>query len=84
MPPSARRELHVARLTSVAIFDAKGVKVTAFSVPHGIDGAVGYRLDWNGLSMVFAGDCEPSQLTVDNSQDLDVLIHETFNPLRRM
>ena len=62
------------------VFDDKGVKVTAFPVPHGIDGAVGYRLDWNGLSMVFAGDCEPSQLTVDNSQDLDVLIHETFNP----
>ena len=37
-----------------------GAKVTAFPVPHGIYGAVGYRLDWNGLSMVFAGDCEPS------------------------
>ena len=30
--------------------------------------------------MVFAGDCEPSSLTVENSQGVDVLIHEIFNP----
>ena len=62
------------------VFDENGAKVIAFPVPHGIYGAVGYRLEWNGLSMVFAGDCEPSSLTVENSQGLDVLIHETFNP----
>ena len=45
-----------------------------------IYGAVGYRLDYVGLSMVFAGDCEPSTLTVENAQDVDVLIHEVFNP----
>jgi ribonuclease Z len=62
------------------VYDENGAKVTAFPVPHGIYGAVGYRLEWNGLAMVFAGDCEPSSLTVENSQDVDVLIHETFNP----
>ena len=61
------------------VYDEDGATVTAFPVPHGLDGAVGYRLDWNGLSMVFAGDCEPSTLTVENSQGLDVLIHEIFN-----
>ncbi len=61
------------------VYEEKGAKVTSFPVPHGIDGAVGYRLEWNGLSMVFAGDCEPSMLTVENSQGLDVLIHEIFN-----
>jgi len=61
------------------VYDSDGVQVTSFPVPHGIDGAVGYRLEWNGLSMVFAGDCEPSSLTVENSQGLDVLIHEIFN-----
>jgi ribonuclease Z len=61
------------------VYDEDGVRITAFPVPHGIYGAVGYRLDWNGLSMVFAGDCEPSTLTVENSQDVDVLIHEIFN-----
>ncbi len=61
------------------VYEADGARVTAFPVPHGIDGAVGYRLDWNGLSMVFAGDCEPSTLTVEHSQGVDVLIHEIFN-----
>ena len=65
--------------TAQVVYDAKGAKVVSFPVPHGIDGAVGYRLEWNGLSMVFAGDCEPSTLTVENSQGLDVLIHEIFN-----
>jgi ribonuclease Z len=35
------------------VYDENGATVTAFPVPHGLDGAVGYRLDWNGLSMVF-------------------------------
>ena len=62
------------------VYDENDVKVIAFPVPHGIYGAVGYRLEYKGLAMVFAGDCEPSSLTVENSQNVDVLIHETFNP----
>ena len=65
--------------TTQIVYEDNGAKVISFPVPHGIDGAVGYRLEWNGLSMVFAGDCEPSTLTVENSQVLDVLIHEIFN-----
>jgi ribonuclease Z len=61
------------------VYEEDGATVTAFPVPHGLDGAVGYRLEWNGLAMVFAGDCEPSSLTVENAQGLDVLIHEIFN-----
>ena len=62
------------------VYDSNGVTITAFPVPHGIYGAVGYRLDYAGLSVVYAGDCEPSTLTVDNAQDVDLLIHEIFNP----
>jgi len=62
------------------VYDENDTKITAFPVPHGIYGAVGYRMEYKGLSMVFAGDCEPSSLTVENSQNVDVLIHETFNP----
>jgi ribonuclease Z len=62
------------------VYDENDTRVIAFPVPHGIYGAVGYRLEYNGLAMVFAGDCEPSSLTVENSQNVDVLIHETFNP----
>jgi len=65
--------------TPQVVYDENGVVVRSFPVPHGIDGAVGYRLEWKGLSMVFAGDCEPSTFTVENAQGLDVLIHEIFN-----
>ena len=62
------------------IYEANGVTITSFPVPHGIFGAVGYRLEYAGSSVVYAGDCEPSTLTVENSQDVDLLIHEIFNP----
>jgi ribonuclease Z len=29
--------------------------------------------------LVYSGDCEPNTFTVENSQDVDVLIHEIFN-----
>jgi ribonuclease Z len=62
------------------VYSSNGVTITAFPVPHGIYGAVGYRLDYAGMSVVYAGDCEPSTITVDNAQGVDVLIHEIFNP----
>ena len=76
-------EIEPHRFTADAaqvIYQENGVTITSFPVPHGIFGAVGYRLDYAGLSMVYAGDCEPSTLTVENSQNVDLLIHEIFNP----
>ena len=66
--------------TSQVIYEDNGVVVTSFPVPHGMYGAVGYRLDYAGMSMVYAGDFEPSTITVENSQNVDLIIHETFNP----
>jgi ribonuclease Z len=62
------------------VYDENDVVVTAFPVPHSMYGAVGYRLDYAGMSVVYAGDCEPSTQTVENSQNADLIIHETFNP----
>ena len=62
------------------VYDVNGVTITSFPVPHGIFGAVGYRLEYGGMSVVYAGDCEPSTLTVEHAQDVDLLIHEIFNP----
>ena len=62
------------------VYDENGIKITSFPVPHGIYGAVGYRVEYAGSTVVYAGDCEPSTLTVDNAQDADLLIHEIFNP----
>jgi ribonuclease Z len=60
------------------IYDENDVTVTSFPAVHGIDGAVGFRLDWNGLSMVFSGDTKPSKFFVENAQDADIVIHESF------
>ena len=42
------------------VYEQNGVKVTAFPVVHALSGAVGYRLDFAGLSFVFSGDARPS------------------------
>jgi len=62
------------------VYEENGVTISSFPVPHGIFGAVGFRLEYEGLSVVYAGDCEPSTLTVENAQGVDLLIHEIFNP----
>jgi ribonuclease Z len=42
------------------VYEANGVKVTSFPVVHCISGAVGYRIDFAGLSFGFSGDTRPS------------------------
>ena len=60
------------------VYDANGVKIYAFPLLHTIYGSVGYRLEWNGLSMAFTGDSEPSTLEAEQSKGVDVFIHEAF------
>ena len=63
------------------IYDQHGVQVTSFPVVHAISGAVGYRIDFAGLSIVFSGDARPSWPLVQASQGgIDLLIHECFPP----
>jgi hypothetical protein len=38
------------------VYEANGVTVTSFPVVHAGSGAVGYRLDFAGLSFVYSGD----------------------------
>lgn len=58
------------------VYEQNGVKVTAFPQPHGIDGAVGYRLDWNGRSFVYGGDAAPNRWFVEQARGADVIVHE--------
>lgn len=62
------------------VYDRNGVKVTSFPVIHCISGAVGYRLDFAGLSFGFSGDARPSWPLVHACKGVDVLIHECFPP----
>jgi ribonuclease Z len=60
------------------IYNENGVKIYAFLVVHTIEGAMGYRLEWNGLSMAYTADSEPSTFEAEQSQGVDVFIHEVF------
>jgi ribonuclease Z len=58
-------------------YNKNGVVIKHFPVLHIMDGAIGYRLEWNGLSMVWTGDTQPNHFVAENAKDCDVLIHET-------
>src|SRR5262249_20558705 len=59
------------------VYEANGVKVTAFLVDHGpVKPALGYRVDYRGHSVVMSGDTKPSDNLVKFAEGADVLIHE--------
>jgi len=60
------------------VYDENGVKIYAFPVDHILEGAVGYRLEWNGLSFSFTGDSVPTSFEAEQSKGVDVFVHELF------
>jgi ribonuclease Z len=63
-------------------YEANGVTITSFPAVHCRQGSVSYKLEWNGLSMIFAGDTKPNYYMVDEaSPGVDVLIHEIVVPV---
>lgn len=63
---------------TAVIYDQNGVKVTTFPAIHIRDGAVSFRLDWNGLSFVFGGDSVPNKWFAKEAKGADVVVHECF------
>ena len=55
-----------------------GVKALAFPVDH-ISGAVGWRIERDGLAVVFSGDTRFSPTLVEAAQGARVLIHEALS-----
>ena len=59
-------------------YQENGVTIKHWPALHVIDGAIGYRLEWNGMSVVWSGDSNPNQFFVDNNkQGTDLMLHET-------
>lgn len=54
----------------------KGVKISFFPAVHGRNGSISYKLEWNGLSMIYGGDTKPSNFMIENANGVDILIHE--------
>jgi ribonuclease Z len=65
-------------ITPGTVYQANGVKVTAFEVDHGdvIKPAYGYRVDYRGRSVVMSGDTRFNQNVIKFGTGADVLIHE--------
>lgn len=63
---------------TAVVYERNGVTISSFPVVHILNGAVGYRLDYAGRSVVFSGDTRPCHPLVDACDGADLLIHETF------
>ena len=66
------------------MYERNGVTISSFPVIHGLNGAVGYRIDYAGQSVVFSGDTLPSTTVIDAAEGCDLLIHETFLPAQAL
>lgn len=59
------------------VYEANGVKVTAFLVDHGpVEPSYGFRVDYRGHSVVLSGDTRPSESLIKAAAGTDLLIHE--------
>ena len=60
------------------IWEKNGVKVTPFTVRHAefIDSALGYRVDYEGHSVILSGDTRYSENLIKYAKGTDVVIHE--------
>jgi ribonuclease Z len=63
------------------VYEANGVTVTSFPAIHALSGAVGYRIDFAGLTVAHSGDtCAGWPLVRACEGEVDLLIHECFPP----
>lgn len=62
------------------VYDNDGIKVTAFTVDHGIvKPAIGYKFEYKGKVIVISGDTLPTENMIKYSENADILIHEAYS-----
>lgn len=73
-------EVNAHDVTEGIIYEEEGVRVTVFDVDHGemIKPSFGYRVDYDGRSVVLSGDTRFSPNLVDHARGVDVVIHEVM------
>jgi ribonuclease Z len=62
------------------IYNENGVVVRSIPAVHGLDGAVSFILEWNGLKFVYSSDTIPNKWWVEHTKGADISIHECFLP----
>ena len=70
-------KLLVKEIEQGIIYEKNGVKVISFKVDHGaVKPAFGYRIEYNGHSVVLSGDTRYSENLIKYARGTDLLIHE--------
>ena len=70
-------EADVQEIEEGVVYENDGVEVIAFKVDHGpMEPAFGYRINYNGHSVVISGDTTYSENLIEYAQGADLLIHE--------
>jgi ribonuclease Z len=63
------------------VFEAEGLRVTAFAVEHEpVRPAVGYRFEYGGRALVISGDTKKSANLEAMARGVDLLVHEALAP----
>ena len=62
------------------IYSENGVVVRSIPAVHGLDGAVSFILEWNGLTFVYGSDTIPNKWYIEYAAGADVAVHECFLP----
>ncbi len=57
-----------------------GVTITHFPVIHNRKGSIGYKLEWNGLSMLYSSDTKPETHSINQGKGEAVFIHGMILP----
>jgi ribonuclease BN (tRNA processing enzyme) len=77
------QRVSVHEIREGVVYEKEGIRVTAFTVPHGAwKNAFGYRIDTGDRSIVISGDTRPSESLVKAAKGVDVLIHEVYPAAR--
>ncbi|HVK80008.1 MAG TPA: MBL fold metallo-hydrolase [Verrucomicrobiae bacterium] len=85
VPPSgfglaATEFVFPAGQADLIVYDADGVRITAFPVNHApINNAVGYRIDYAGRSIVVSGDTARADSVERAAQGVDLLVHDVLS-----
>jgi len=65
---------------NAVIYDENGVVIRSIPAIHGLDGAVSFILEWNGMKFVYGSDTYPNKWYNEYAKGADVAIHECFLP----
>ena len=80
LPPSAG-QLQAVSGGSGVVLDRDGLQVTQFKVQHDpVEPAVGYRVDYQGRSIVISGDSIVSENLFKHAAGVDLLFHDALSP----